>query len=245
MKKIATLFVCLFSIGCGGDDFVSDSTAGSSGSVNTGGASGNAGSATGGGGQGGQDVTGGQSGGGAAGQAGTGTGGQGTGGTCIPQNCPNDNETCGWVSDGCNGSVQCQHTCSGLETCGGGTTPNKCGCTPKTKEEVCISHFEYGNDSACGERDDGCGGTIYCGGCELPLRCNIAPMGPNDPPQVCIGCVEATVLNDPCYTAGKYTFHCFGHPSYFHGSPATRPGCGDPTITDDYEIVCCDSLPNG
>jgi hypothetical protein len=35
---------------------------------------------------------------------------------------------CGAISNGCNGTVNCG-TCTAPQTCGGGGTPNVCGCT--------------------------------------------------------------------------------------------------------------------
>ena len=49
--------------------------------------------------------------------------------------------------------MSCGGACTGNETCGGGGTPNVCGCTPRTCESVGASG---------GTIDDGCGGTTSC-----------------------------------------------------------------------------------
>jgi len=45
--------------------------------------------------------------------------------------------------------------CNGFDTCGGGGTPEMCGCTPLT---ACPAGFQ------CATIDDGCGGTLDCSG---------------------------------------------------------------------------------
>ncbi len=63
------------------------------------------------------------------------------------------------IKDGCGGVVDCgtTTTCTGTgQTCGGGGTEGICGCKPKTAA-TCAG--------ACGNRPNGCGGTIYCGSC--------------------------------------------------------------------------------
>src|SRR5882724_1506064 len=48
---------------------------------------------------------------------------------CSPRSCADIGASCGEISDGCGGTVQCGH-CPANETCGGGGTSKKCGCTP-------------------------------------------------------------------------------------------------------------------
>ena len=83
-------------------------------------------------------------------------------GTCVPKtSCAGK---CGTISDTCGGAVACGG-CPAGQTCGGGppdagdasATPNRCGCTPKTCDQI---------GAACGTPTDGCGGTLDCGTCE-------------------------------------------------------------------------------
>lgn len=48
-------------------------------------------------------------------------------------------KNCGFVSDKCGNTYPCgPETCTAPNTCGGGGTPNVCGCTAKTKDEACL-----------------------------------------------------------------------------------------------------------
>ncbi len=66
-------------------------------------------------------------------------------------------KTCG--DDGCGGSCG---MCTPPAACGGGGTPNQCGCTPTNCAVQCKN---------CGPVDDGCGGTLNCGACTPPQTC--------------------------------------------------------------------------
>jgi hypothetical protein len=68
-------------------------------------------------------------------------------GACIPS-CA---DKCSGA-DGCSGT--CPDTCVTPETCGGGGTPNVCGCTPRTCESAGV---------ISGKAADGCGGVLTCG----------------------------------------------------------------------------------
>lgn len=71
--------------------------------------------------------------------------------------------SCGLMDDGCGGTVDCGG-CTDLSTCGGGGTPNVCGCAPRTCEQI-----GGATQTACGVTvSDRCGGEIAggCGGCE-------------------------------------------------------------------------------
>jgi hypothetical protein len=50
-------------------------------------------------------------------------------GECVPATCASQGATCGSISDGCGGAVDCG-TCIDPESCGGGGTPNMCGSVP-------------------------------------------------------------------------------------------------------------------
>jgi hypothetical protein len=83
-------------------------------------------------------------------------------GGCTPTtSCAAQHKTCGSVDTGC-GTEDCG-SCPLPQTCGGGNNPNACGCTPATS---CPA------DAECGTIDDGCGGTIVCGGgCDDHVDC--------------------------------------------------------------------------
>ncbi len=74
---------------------------------------------------------------------------------CTPTTCAARGASCGSISNGCGGTLQCGN-CAGSETCGGGGTANVCGCVPKTCAQL---------SATCGSVSDGCGGTLDCGGC--------------------------------------------------------------------------------
>lgn len=82
----------------------------------------------------------------------------GAGGRCCqPHGCPPGLD-CGTVDDGCEGQARCG-SCTSPETCGGGGTPNVCGCTPIT---ACPAGL------TCGTLPDGCGSQLTCGVCANP-----------------------------------------------------------------------------
>lgn len=74
---------------------------------------------------------------------------------CTKTTCAKQGANCGSIGDGCGGKIASCGTCSGYDTCGGGGTPNVCGCTKKT----CAKDYA----GQCGDGfDDGCGGTLSC-----------------------------------------------------------------------------------
>jgi hypothetical protein len=50
---------------------------------------------------------------------------------CSPTTCAAVGANCGMIADGCGGTLDCG-TCTLPQTCGGGGTPNVCGCSPTT-----------------------------------------------------------------------------------------------------------------
>jgi hypothetical protein len=83
---------------------------------------------------------------------------------CVPEGGnPCAGKSCGTASDSCGGPVVCgPSTCDDAgtgATCGGGSVPNVCGCTPLMPTSAC-------SGKTCGVVDDGCGGTIPCGTCD-------------------------------------------------------------------------------
>lgn len=80
---------------------------------------------------------------------------------CTPTTCAAQGANCGTISDGCGGMLVCG-SCTGVDTCGGGGTPNVCGCTDDGM--TCST-----NGQVCGLAINNCGQTISCGSC--PGRC--------------------------------------------------------------------------
>jgi len=83
--------------------------------------------------------------------------------SCTKNTCASLGATCGSLSDGCGGVLNCG-TCVAPASCGGGGTPNQCGnnCTRTT----------CGAQGAnCGMIADGCGEILSCGTCVAPATC--------------------------------------------------------------------------
>jgi hypothetical protein len=78
---------------------------------------------------------------------------------CKAQTCASAGASCGTISDGCGGTVDCGGCPTG-EACGVGAAPNQCGCGPL----VCPAN-------SCGNITDACGDSISCGGCAAGLTC--------------------------------------------------------------------------
>lgn len=81
--------------------------------------------------------------------------------TPTPQATACAGKNCGGVSDGCGGTYNCG-SCTAPQSCGGGGTPNVCGCTPATCAAL---------GKNCGTASDGCGGSLECGTCAAPETC--------------------------------------------------------------------------
>lgn len=107
-------------------------------------------------------------------------------GSCAPTTCDAEGKTCGEISDGCGGSLECG-TCGEDQIC---SSANVCvsaeGCTPTTCAEA-------GKD--CGALPDGCGGTLECGRCGDGQTC-----GGGGTPNVC---GEGACTPTTCEAEGK------------------------------------------
>ncbi|WP_158626555.1 Ig-like domain-containing protein [Corallococcus interemptor] len=97
-------------------------------------------------------------------------------GSCMPQSCAAQGKTCGTVSDGCGGTLECG-TCGEGQSC---SAANVCVCAPTT----CAAQGR-----TCGPVSDGCGGTLACGSCGAGEVC--AP-GPG----ACVAAPEGHALYD-------------------------------------------------
>jgi hypothetical protein len=94
--------------------------------------------------------------------------GQGSTQTCTARTTADCGTTCGPISDGCGGTVNCGG-CSAPATCGGGGTPGQCG-APACQPRACADF-----QATCGSIPDGCGATLDCnqnGGCGTNEICN-------------------------------------------------------------------------
>lgn len=92
--------------------------------------------------------------------------------SCTPLTnaiCASQDLECGFVSDGCSGTVNCGE-CANHSTCGSGGAPNTCGaaCSPTT----CTAQ-----GAECGPIADACGGILQCGTCPVGQTCGGG--GPN------------------------------------------------------------------
>ncbi len=151
--------------------------------------------------------------------------------SCTPTTCAALGANCGSVSDGCGGTLECG-TCSapahphgsGRITCGGGGTPNVCGCSPRSCKEA---------DADCGTISDGCGGKLVCGSCHEPKTC-----GGGGVANAC-GCKPTT-----CAEAGV---NCGSVPDGCGGTldcgscktPETCGGGGTPNVCGCKSTVTC------
>jgi len=97
--------------------------------------------------------------------------------TCTPKTCADLDGTAGSkhcgpaVPDGCGGTLNCGE-CPAPNSCGGGGTPNVCGCTPKSCDEL---------GKSCGSHSDGCGGIVRCGpDCPGPGYCGDKIVSPTE-----------------------------------------------------------------
>ena len=82
---------------------------------------------------------------------------------CTPTTCGAQGANCGTLPDGCGGTLDCG-SCTGTDTCGGGGTPNVCGCTDDGM--TCIN-----NGQICGPAINNCGHSISCGTCGAGRCC--------------------------------------------------------------------------
>jgi prepilin-type N-terminal cleavage/methylation domain-containing protein len=106
------------------------------------------------------------------------------------------------------GGSSCAPPCTSPQTCGGGGTPNVCGCTPT---RTCSSM-----DAECGSILDDCGNTVSCGSCMghymcFTFSCPVSGMcggfcalpGHNGPPADCRVDYDCSGLNETCVSG-----HC-------------------------------------
>jgi hypothetical protein len=152
----------------------------------------------------------------------------------------------GTAPDGCGGTYTCPNTCTGYNTCGGGGTPDVCGCVSKTAAVAC------GNQCG-GTAPDGCGGTVTCttsqctgyntcGGSGTANQCGCSPKTAaaacglqcgGTAPDGCGGTVSCTASV------------CTGYNTCGGGGTATQCGCSPKTAAAACGNQCGGTAPNG
>jgi hypothetical protein len=166
---------------------------------------------------------------------------------CDGEGCCDEGDCVSGFDDGtCGRNGQPCVACTLPETCGGGGTPNTCGCTPRT---TCPP----GTD--CGMIDDGCWGQVRCG----PDVCQHS--GTECQQTVCQGNVCTTQNlpistpcddGDPCTTGSTCTAGtCGGGSTVCTSPPACRTAVGATCSGGGctYPLAAagtpCDSVPCG
>jgi hypothetical protein len=167
-----------------------------------------------------------------------------SGGTCVPQASKDlgaaANAECGYISDGCGGTVECGNCAKGL-TCATGGIANRCG--PPEEPWQCAVE-----DRQCGKTSLTCGGKQYtCGTCTKPDVCNEngkcgPPCTPALPPDA--SNVACGTFDDGC--KGKISKAC---PESPQGTAqvcmADGSCCAPKTCAVEYKDQCGSALPDG
>lgn len=114
-------------------------------------------------------------------------------GQCLPTNCAAERLECGELNDLCTPTPVSCGRCTSPDSCGGGGTPGRCGCTPETDAAFCAARaaqcgLVMGVDS-CGR-----GRSVGCGTCTTPMAC-----GGGGVANVC-GCTDALACEGRCGT---------------------------------------------
>lgn len=145
--------------------------------------------------------------------------------SCNPKTAADCGNTCGPISDGCGGTVDCGG-CPAPETCGGGEQSGQCG-APVCKPKTCL---DFGFN--CGQVPDGCGQTLDCGSCSGTAVCNAnkctqVTCTPKTQAEVCAG-GRCGAQSDGC----SGTIQCGGcEAPNTCGGGGTPSVCGSPSCT--------------
>ncbi len=154
---------------------------------------------------------------------------------CVPLTAASCGNSCGQISDGCGGFVQCA-TCQLPETCGGGGTPGVCGapaCQPRTCQSL---------NAECGTVTDGCGTTLDCGSCTAPNTCGGGGLPNTCGAPVCVPKTQASACGNgmcgPQSDGCGGTVDCGGCTApNTCGGGGTPSVCGAPPCT---KVTCAD-----
>lgn len=87
--------------------------------------------------------------------------------SCTPTTCSAEGKSCGQISDGCSGQLNCGN-CTNGKICG---TNNQCinlQCVPLDTSVACR---DSQSRQLCGPQSDGCSSTVDCGGCAVGETC--------------------------------------------------------------------------
>jgi hypothetical protein len=127
---------------------------------------------------------------------------------CNPATCASlGNYTCGDWSDNCGGTVHCG-TCTSPQTCGGGSSPFHCGCTPTTCAQVFGDAQCTPTNATSAQLDDHCGGTVSCGTCATGRICTDQEPGHLNHWVCCLP--TFTMAMCPTFGGGKFADGCGG-----------------------------------
>jgi peptidoglycan/xylan/chitin deacetylase (PgdA/CDA1 family) len=132
-------------------------------------------------------------------------------GACTATTCAAQGKTCGPVSDGCGGTLNCG-TCASGQVC---TSANVCQACTKT---TCAAA-----GATCGSIADGCGGTLGCGTCAAGQTCSSA--NTCQTASTCSPSVSGYTLGK-CNATAVYNgalYKCLSQAAGVNGEPA---GCG-------------------
>jgi len=166
------------------------------------------------------------------------------GGQCVPKStaelCAVKNAECGYISDGCGGTVKCGD-CPVGKDCATDGIANRCG-PPEASWQCIVEQRE------CGKTMATCGGKLVdCGTCSKPDVCNSngkcgAPCSPKLP--ALADALECGSFDDGCN--GKLAKDC---PKTDKGAKevckADGSCCVAKTCADDYKNQCGTGLPDG
>jgi len=154
------------------------------------------------------------------------------GATCVDSSCCYSQPksfacsgvACGSVLDNCGKSVLCEGSCTAPETCGGGGTPNVCGCTDDGS--AC-------QGKNCGSATNNCGAAVTCApnSCAAPETCaggGVANVcGCTDDGAACQGKECGPVTNNCGRTVSCAPDQCAAPTTCGGGGVANRCGCTD------------------